>query len=83
MKQKTVVIQDRSLSMFSRGSDLFRLKVLRYIYSKDIHECFYLSDLQKKFKAKKGKVYKVMRELEKEGKITKIKTYPVFWERKV
>ena len=83
MKPTIVVIQDRPLSMFSRGSDLFKLKVLRYIYSKDTYECFYLSDLQTKLKVKKGKLYKVMRDLEKEGKIIKIKSYPVFWKRKI
>lgn len=78
---KTVLIQDRPVPMFSRGCDLFRLKILRYIYSKDLYECFYLSYMKKRFKARQWKIYKIMNDLEKQGIIKKIKSYPIFWKR--
>lgn len=82
MKTETVVIQDRPMAMFSRGSDLFRLKVLRYVGSKDHYECFYMSDLQKRFKASRKKISNVMQQMVDQGIIIKIKSYPVFWKRK-
>ena len=81
MKQKTIQIQ--GMAMFSRGSDLFRLKLMRYISSKDNYECFYMSDLTKRFKVSRKKIYNVLNQLEKEGHIIKIKSYPVFWKRKI
>ena len=82
MKQiEEVTIQDSPLPMFSRGKDLFKLKIMRYIYSKDMYECFYLSDMKKRFKVRQWKIYKIMNDLTKQRIIKKIKSYPVFWKR--
>ena len=70
MKQQTIQIQ---MAMFSRGSDLFRLKLMRYISSKDTYECFYMSDLKSKFKVSRKKIYNILNQLEKEELIFNLK----------
>ena len=80
-EMRTILIQDRLMPMFSRGSDLFRLKVLRYISSKGMYECFYLSDMKKRFKVKQWKICKIMNDFTEQGILEKIKSYPVFWKR--
>ncbi|KKL96646.1 hypothetical protein LCGC14_1842440 [marine sediment metagenome] len=77
-----IQILDQDVALFSKGKDIFKLKIMKYIVSKDQYECFYMSDLIKKFKGKsRSKIYKVLRELEDQGIIKKIKSYPVFWKR--
>jgi len=84
MKQvEEIIFENHLMPAFLKGSDLFKLKLMRYIYSKDQYECFYLSNLQRKFKVSKGKISKIMNALEREKRIRKFKSYPVFWKRVV
>ncbi len=75
------ITNQQPTSTFTRGSDILTMKIWRLIYSKSKYECWYISDLEKKFKANPRKIRRAMNDLEKKGYIKKVKSYPVFWEK--
>ena len=82
MKTQTFQITEQQpTSMFDRGSDVLSMKIWRLINSKTKYECWYIKDLEKKFKAKPQKIRRALNELVKRKYIKKIKSYPVFWEK--
>ena len=65
MKNKTMQIV--TLTPLLKGSDMYHV--------------FYVSEFEKKFNLKKGKIRKILLDLEKQKILIKIKSYPVFWKR--
>ena len=79
---KTFQITDQQpTSIFTRGSDVMAMKIWRLINSKTKYECWYISGLEKKFKANPRKIRRALDELTKRKYIKKIKSYPIFWEK--
>ena len=82
MELKTFQItKQQPTSMFSRGSDVLAMKIWKLINFKTKYECWYISDLEKKFKEKSQKIRRALDELVKRKYIKKIKSYPIFWEK--
>ena len=67
------------ISFFSRGSDIHKYKIIKYIDTRDKFECLYLKEMNEKLKLSRNKISKIMNELEKKNKVKKINAYPVFW----
>ena len=79
---KNKIMQIVTLTPLLKGSDIDRHKILSYIKSKDKYYVFYVSEFEKKFHLKKGKIRKILLDLEKQKILIKIKSYPVFWKLK-
>ena len=82
MELKTFQItKQQPTSMFARGCDVLAMKIWKLINSKTKYECWYVKDLEKKFKEKSQKIRRALDELVKRKYIKKIKSYPIFWEK--
>ena len=65
---------------FLKGSDIDKNKFRSYIQSKDKYYVFYISEFEKIFNLKIGKIRTILKQLEKENIIKKFKSYPIFWK---